>query len=129
MMEDTELLKATIAVALADGQLLRSELGVIKALAQRAGVGETSLKAMIEAAEQDESFADDIMISSREKAQLAVKLLVAEARIDREISEEERRVITRIATSLGITGNEFEQLYLAGIEQADRTRRSRQAQQ
>ncbi len=55
-----------------------------------------------------------------------MKLLVAEARIDREISEEERRVITRIATSLGITGNEFEQLYLAGIADADRTRRSRQ---
>ena len=128
MTEDTELLKATIAVAVADGQLRRSELGVIQALARRAGVGETSLKAMIEAAEKDKSFAADIMIRSKDKARMAVKLLVAEARIDREISDEERRVIVHIANSLGITGDEFEQLYLAGIEQADRLRRARQAQ-
>jgi uncharacterized tellurite resistance protein B-like protein len=126
-MEDTELLKAVIAVAVADGRLRRSEMGVVKGLARRVGVGDTSLAAMIEAAEHDESFADDIIIRSREKAQAAIRLLVGEARIDGEISNEEREVIVRVATTLGITHAELGELFAAGIEEADRIRQSRKS--
>ncbi len=124
-MEDTELLKATIALAVADGKVRRSEMGVVKGLAQRVGVGETSLQAMFEAAERDESFADDILIRSKDKARAAIKLLVGQARIDGEISDDERSLLVRIATSLGITGTDFETVYLAGVKRADRIRKSR----
>ncbi|MHC4415588.1 MAG: hypothetical protein ACYS0G_09920 [Planctomycetota bacterium] len=124
-MEDTELLKAVVAVAVADGVVRRSEMGVVKGLAGRVGVGETSLAAMIEAAEQDESFADDIIIRSKGKARSAIKLLVGQARIDGEISREEREVIVRVAASLGITHAELGELFEAGIAEADRIRRSR----
>ncbi len=126
-MEDTELLKATIALAVADGKVRRSEMGVVKGLAQRVGVGETSLQAMFEAAERDESFADDILIRSKDKARAAIKLLVGQARIDGEISDEEREVIVRVATSVGITHAEFGELFAAGIAEADRIRQSRRA--
>ena len=103
-------------------------MGVVQGLAERIGVGRVSFEAMLDTARKDESFADNILIQSKAKARSALELLVGLARIDGLISDEERAVIVRIATSLGITGDEFEQLYLAGIEQADRLRRARQAQ-
>ena len=124
-MEDLELLKATLAVAVADGELRRSEMGVVEGLAGRVGVGSASFQAMLEAARHDESFADNIVVLSREKSRTALRLLVALARIDGIISDEERKVIVRIAGLLGIKGDEFEKVYLAGIKQADEIRRSR----
>jgi tellurite resistance protein len=124
-MEDIELLKAALAVAVADGQLLRSEMGVIEGLARRVGLGTVSFEAMLEAARTDETFADNILIQSRERARSALELLVGLARIDGLISDEERNVIVRIATSLGVTGDEFERAYLAGIQRADEIRRRR----
>jgi len=126
-MEDTELLKAALAVAVADGQLQRSEMGVVEGLAKRVGLGQVSFEAMIEAARTDESFADNIFIRSKEKARTTLELLVGLARIDGIISDEERRVIVRIASSLGITGDAFEQAYLAGIKRADEIRRRKGA--
>ena len=124
-MEDMELLKATLAVAAADGELLRSEMGVVEGLANRVGLGKVSLEAMVEAARTDKSFADNILIRSKDKARAALQLLVGVARIDGLISDEERKVIVRIAGGLGITGDEFERIYLAGIAQADEIRRRR----
>ena len=125
-MEDLELLKAALAVALADGEIRRSEKGVVQGLARRVGVGQPSLDAMIEAAEQDDSIADNILIGSKATARSALELLVAQARIDGEVSNEERGVLVRIATTLAITGDEFQAVYQAGIKRADKIRKSRQ---
>lgn len=126
-MEDLELLKAIMAVAAADGKLLRAEMGVARGLAERIGVGTVSFEAMLDTARQDESFADNILIRSKAKARSALELLVGLARIDGRISEEERAVIVRVAMTLGITGDDFERIYLAGIARADELRRSRKA--
>ncbi len=126
-MEDLDLLKAALAVAVADGEIRRSEKGVVEGLAERIGVGRASLAAMIEAAEQDDSIADNILMRSRERARTAFELLVAQARIDGEISYEERSVLVRIASSLGIIKDEFEAIYRAGIRRADDIRKSRKS--
>jgi tellurite resistance protein len=126
-MEDIELLKGALAVAVADGRLLRSEMGVVEGLAKRIGLGPVSFEAMLKAAQTDEAFADSILIQSKEKARTALELLVGLARIDGLISDEERSVIVRIATSLGITGDAFERAYLAGIKRADEIRRRKGA--
>ena len=55
-----------------------------------------------------------------------LELLVGQARIDGEISDEERSVLVRIASSLGITGDDFQTVYQAGIQRADKIRKSRQ---
>ena len=115
-------MKAALAVAVADGQLQRSEMGVVEGLAKRIGLGQVSFDAMVEAAQTDESFADNIFIP-KDKARSTLELLVGLARIDGIISDEERSVIVRIATSLGITGDLFEQAYLSGIQRADEIRR------
>ena len=124
-MEDVDLLKAALAVAVADGELRRSEMGVVKGLAARVGVGRVSFDAMLAQAERDDSIADNILIQSEDRARTALELLVAQARIDGEISEEERKVLARIACSLGITGDEFQAVCQAGIARADRIRKSR----
>ncbi|MCH7872199.1 MAG: TerB family tellurite resistance protein [Planctomycetes bacterium] len=124
-MERVELLRAAIAVALADGELSRSEKGVIEGLAQRVGVGTVSLKAMLDTAQADDSIADNILIGSKKQARVALELLVAQARIDGEISDEERSVLVRIAMSLGFTTDEFQGVYEAGIARADALRQTR----
>ena len=124
-MEEREVLKAAMAVAVADGRITRSEMGVLKGLAARLGVGNASLDAMLEVAREDQSQADNILIRSKERARAALELLVAEARIDGDISFEERDVIVRIASSLDIVGDEFQSVYEAGIARADRIRDSR----
>jgi tellurite resistance protein len=125
MSEDVELLKATIAVAVADGELRRSELGVVEGLARRAGVGQASFDAMLKAAQSDATFAQNIVLAPA-RARQAIVLLVAQARIDGRISPEERRVIVRIAMCLGIGGDDFRKAYDQGLKQADSLRSSRQ---
>jgi tellurite resistance protein len=126
-MEDTELLRAAMAVAAADGELRRSEMGVVEGLATRVGIGKASFDAMLEAAEHDDSIADNILIHSKERARSALELLVALARIDGEISEQERGVLVRIAAGLRITEDEFQNVYKEGIKRADEIRKSRRS--
>jgi tellurite resistance protein len=125
-LEDLDLLKAAMAVALADGEIRRSEKGVLQGLAERVGVGRMSFEAMLEAAEQNDSIADSILIRSKERAKAALTLLVAQARIDGEISQGERSILVRVAASLGITGDDFQSIYETGIKRADAIRKSRQ---
>jgi tellurite resistance protein len=120
--EKLELLKAALAVAAADGELRRSEMGVVEGLAARVGVGKVSLDAMTAAAGQAGAPCD-IVMRSPHNARTALELLVAEARIDGEITDAERSVIATIANRLGITGDEFARVYQAGVVRADRIRK------
>ncbi len=124
-MENVELLRAAIAMAVADGKILRSEMGVVEGLAQRAGVGAATIEAMFEAAANDETFADNLLLQPKDRAIKAVELLVGLARIDGKISDEERELIVRIAASIDVVDNEFRQAYEAGIKRADNLRKAR----
>ncbi len=124
-MENAELLRAAIAMAVADGKISRSEMGVVEGLAQRAGIGAVTIEAMFEAAANDETFADNLLLQPKDRAVKAVELLVGLARIDGEISSEERELLVRIAASLDVVDNEFRQAYEAGIKRADDLRKAR----
>ncbi len=124
-MENVELLRAAIAMAVADGKILRSEMGVVEGLAQRAGVGAVTIEAMFEAAANDETFADNLLLQPKDRAIKAVELLVGLARIDGKISDEERELIVRIAASIDVVDNEFRQAYEDGIKRADNLRKAR----
>ena len=126
-LEKMDLLKAALAVAMADGILTRSEKGVVEGLAKRVGVGSASLEAMMETAARDDSIADDILIKDKATAHTAFELLVAQARIDGEISLSERELLVRIAKSLKISDVDFPVVYHAGIQRADELRKARQA--
>ncbi len=124
-MENAELLRAAIAMAVADGKVSRSEMGVVEGLARRAGVGAATIEAMFDAAARDETFTDNLLLQPKDRAVKAVELLVGLARIDGEISSEERELIVRIAGSLDIVDDEFRQAYEAGIKRADLLRKAR----
>ena len=124
-IEQVELFKAALAIAVADGEVRRAEKGVLEGLALRVGVGRASFDAMLEAARQDEASADNVLIRSKKDARKGLELLVAQARIDGEISESERNLLVRIASRLELTGDEFQSVYQAGIARADKIRRSR----
>ena len=124
-MENAELLRAAIAMAVADGKISRSEMGVVEGHAQRAGVGAVTIEAMFEAAANDETFADNLLLQPKDRAIKAVELLVGLARIDGEISSEERALIVRIATSVDVVDDEFRRAYEAGIKRADDLRKAR----
>jgi uncharacterized tellurite resistance protein B-like protein len=126
-MEDLELLKAVLAVAVADGELRRSEIGIIQGLAEKVGIGRVSLDAMMAEAESNPDTADNILIRSRDKARQGLELLVAQARLDGVIDDRERKVLVRVALSMNITGDEFHEVYTAGIKRADTLRKSRGA--
>jgi tellurite resistance protein len=123
--EQIDLLRAALALAYADEKLTRSERGVIEGLAARVGLEGAALQSMIGEARRDDFIADRLYIRSREDAEQAFELLVAQGRIDGEISEEERSLLVRVATSLGIRNDDFERVYSAGIARADQLRRSR----
>ena len=117
--EKMELLKAALALAVADGDVRRCELGVLRGLAKRMAVGEAELNAMLETSQHDDSFADNILIRNQAKAHTAFELLVAQARIDGEISVEERELLVRIAKSLKIDDADFPVVYSAGVRRRD----------
>ena len=124
-LETLELLRAVLAVAAADGDISRSETGLIMGLAARIGVGQASLQAMVEAAKRGEAQPEHLVIQSAGNACTALELLVAEARLDGEISEAERHLLVTIAARLKITGPEFNDVYRAGLQRADKLRKSR----
>ena len=124
-MEQMDLLKAALAVAMADGVLTRSEKGVVEGLAAKIGVGKASLEAMLDAAKEDKSIADSILIKDKVKAHTAFELLVAQARIDGDISSQERELLVRVAKSLNIADEDFPVIYTAGLNRADQLRTSR----
>ncbi len=126
-LEKLALLRAAVAVAAADGEILRCERGVLEGLAARVGVGRASFEAMLSAAVRGEKRAPDLLIRSPDEARLALELLVAEARLDGEISNAERELLFHLATRLGITGDAFQTVYQAGLARADRLRQSRDA--
>lgn len=125
-IEKLDLLKAALAVAAADGEFKPSEMGVVLGLAARVGVGKASLDAMMAAAKRGDSLASNIVMQSPESARTALELLVAEARIDGEITEKERGLLAWLATRLGIKGEEFQAIYAAGIARADAVRKRAQ---
>jgi len=125
--EDLELLNAVLALALADGKLTRGEQGIIQGLAGRIGVGQVSLDAMVERAKTDPDMYKELSIADSRKARLAMSLLVAQARVDGEISDEERGMLVKIAMRLGIDTGEFGQIYETAIHKADDLRRRRGA--
>lgn len=123
--EDLELLNAVLALALVDGNLSSGEKGIIQGLAARVGVGEVSLNAMIDRARREPEMYKDLRIADRRKARRVMVLLVAQARIDGEISEEERELLVRISMQLGIDTEEFGQIYAEGVAQSDGLRQRR----
>ena len=123
LREQLELLKATLVLAAADGEIRHSERGLYERLARRIGVGQASLDAMIDQAHDTHEALEEICSTAIADPQRAFKLLVAAARLDGEISEEEREVLVLMVPKLKLPPEQFTELYEEGLALADDLRK------
>ena len=123
LREQIELLKATLVLAAADGEIRHSERGLYERLARRIGVGRASIDAMIDQARDTHEALEEICGTAIADPQRAFKLLVAAARLDGEISEEEREVLVLMMPKLKLSPDKFTELYEEGLALADDLRK------
>ena len=114
-MHDLEILRAACCVAGWDGSVSPHEERLIRELADRAGVGDVSLKAMIERAEQDQDLYREHFEILKPEPEHAVRLLAAVAAADGEVTTEQRAVVGHFARKLGMTEEKLEQV-LTNVE-------------
>ncbi|MCP4245726.1 MAG: hypothetical protein GY778_01635 [bacterium] len=120
---DLEVLQAVLAVAGADSEFARSEKGVYEGLARRIGADATTVWTMMNNVRTDPSLRDRLFKTQVRDPRQAMKLLVATARIDGDISEKERELLVDISTKLGIEAADFGVIYREALAAADDIRR------
>ncbi len=123
--EKIEMIRALIALAAADGKISASERGLLTRFAKRVGIGKASLDAMIEKALADPSVRDDLFRRTMSDPELALEMLVASARLDGDITSNEREVLIHVRGVLDIPMDEFAQVYERGIMRADTLRNAK----
>ncbi len=124
--ESLELLRAALAMAAADGRISGHEKALLKALAQRAGVGALSLDAMVADAVNNPASHDTLFQRAIDDPERAMQLLVAVAQIDGKISEEERNLLVDISFVLGVSAERFNEIFQAGLASVKRVRKQRE---
>lgn len=125
-VDSFELLKAALAMAAADGRISGHEKALLKALAERAGVGAASLDAMVHAAIEYPAKHDDLFQRAVKEPERAMQLLVSAAQIDGKISEQERALLVDISFVLGVSAERFNEIFKAGLASAKRVRERRE---
>lgn len=125
--EQAEMLRAAIALAVADGVIAPSERGLLRSLARRIGVAADTLDKMIARASSDPSTRERLFQVASADPHLTLELLVAAARIDGEIHDEEQAALTQLAERLDVPVSEFDEIYARGIARADKLRGNKRA--
>ena len=119
-MQDVEILRAACCVAGLDEQITDSERGMLKRLANHAGVGAVSLEAMIDRAVSDPDFYQEQFEMVRTDPDATMKALFCVAVADHELSTDERVILQHFATKLGMTPQRFDQLLAAARKHIER---------
>jgi tellurite resistance protein len=109
-MLDVELLRAACCVAALDGETTPGERAIIDKLAERAGVGAASLKAMLDMARSKPDFYTQQFRVVREQPEACVTMMLRVAAADGTISQEERVIIAFWAERLGLSRDRFDEL-------------------
>ncbi len=118
-----QLLEAVFAVATADDVLTKAEEAVFNKLAERVGANSMAIWRIKTRLNTEPEAREQLFSQEVPDPYAAMKLLVATARIDGEISAEERNLLENISSKLKLTGNDFLRAYDDGITAADNVRR------
>ncbi len=103
MLELVQVLRAACCVAGLDGNVTENEMAILQKLATDAGVGQASLKAMINRAKTDPNYFQDQFNFLRGHPDEAMKTLVRVATVDGALHDNERVVLQHLAKKLGIS--------------------------
>ena len=123
--EKSELFRALLAVAGIDGKFTRAEQGLLHGLAERVGIGAASLDAMMERAVREPDLKVSLCSRTLRQPAKALEMLVAAARIDGEIIEDERQLLLHVAETMKLPPEAFTAAFERGLATADRLRARR----
>ncbi len=115
-MRKVEVLRAACCVAGVDGATSDAERRVLQRLADEVGVGEASLRAMIERAEEDRSFFEQQFKVLKAEPKATMQLLFRVAVADGDLKRSEATVLKGLATRLDVTPEQFDSWLKQAIE-------------
>lgn len=123
--EQADVLRAVVGLAVADRYIAPSEGGLLTTLASRFGVTQATLDRLIEQARSDPDFQAGALQCAHGNPESTLELLVAAARLDGEVADEERMLLERFGRQLDVSAERFSRIYLRGVKRADELRRQR----
>lgn len=109
-MSKTEVLRAACCVAGLDGKVCERERVMLERLAEHAGAGKASLNAMIQRAESDPNFYEEMFHSLADDAEWSIRVLLCLAAADEDVSMEQRVVMGIFAKRLGLDEAHYDKL-------------------
>jgi tellurite resistance protein len=112
-MSDVEVLRAACCVAGLDGTITPEEDALLRKLADKAGVGSVSLRAMVDRAKADHNFYQEQFRLLRGDPVEAMTSLLGVAVSDGQLAPDERVILQYFADRLGLPTAEYERLLRA----------------
>lgn len=109
-MSKTEVLRAACCIAGLDGKVCERERVMLERLANHAGAGQASLNAMIQHAESDPDFYEELFHSLADNAEWSIRVLLCLAAADEDVSLEQRVVMGIFAQRLGMDEEHYDKL-------------------
>lgn len=109
-MRDVEILRAACCIAGLDTDISEREERLLRKLAERAGVGNASLTAMMARATRDRNFYREMFRSLKMEADTTIKTLLCVAVADHDLTTDERVILHHFAEKMGLDDQRFEQL-------------------
>ena len=110
-MTKVEVLRAACCVAGIDGTTDEKELSILKELAEKVGVGQASLQAMIDRAETDQAFYREQFRVLKSDPSETIKLLLGVALADGRLGNRESQVLRLLALQLDVQGDEYDRWF------------------
>ncbi len=109
-MADMELLSAACCIVALDGQVHEREMKVIKAIAERAGVGDFYLSSLLDQAERDKDFyQQQFRIALGDPIKTMRNLLIVSA-ADGKVARDELAVLHHFCDKLGLARAKLDDL-------------------
>lgn len=120
--EQVEVLRAACCVAGADGETSEEELRLLNRLADESGVGDASLKAMLERATTDCKFCDEQFKILKTDPEETMAILLEIAISDGALGEKEKDSLRQFAIRLAVPEDVFTELVSRTVALIDKNR-------
>lgn len=117
IMADVEVLRAACCIAGIDGDVSQKQREALNAIARRVGVGEASLRAMLDRALADKAFYKEQFDYVQKDPEAVLVTLWKVAAIDGKVAAEEKALLLKFAEKLKVSESRLEEL-IDGIKAA-----------
>jgi len=122
-MTSVEVLRAACCVAGLDGEFDEREVALLRRLAEKAGVGAVSLKAMMDRAASDPNFYQEQFHYISADPRSAMTQIIAVAVADGHLAPDERIILHHFAERLALDERSFDKLLRAAENYTQRRAR------